>query len=82
MHIPMRLLMIITATSLAGLLVAAEPKKLPIPDPDQQRSVHADVRTLFRGEYAKKTAADIRAFAAKLCNSARKPKATSPRVSC
>ena len=46
--------------------MAAEPKKLPIPDPDQQRSVHADVRTLFRGEYAKKTAADLRAFAAKL----------------
>ena len=45
---------------------AAPPERVPVPADDVQKKVETDVRALYRTEYSKKSAADLKALAAKL----------------
>ncbi|MDB5314135.1 MAG: hypothetical protein JWO38_8337 [Gemmataceae bacterium] len=50
----------------AGVTDAAPPDRAPVPPDEVQKKIEADVRGLYRAEYAKKFAADQRALAARL----------------
>ena len=47
-------------------IAAAPPERAPVPANDVLKKVETDVRALYRTEYAKKAAADLKALAAKL----------------
>lgn len=61
-----RIIAVLNLVSCAVAMEAAPPERVPVPADDVQKKVETDVRTLYRTEYTKKTAADLKALAAKL----------------